>query len=203
MMFWQIQFPCRHYQHQSVLHLIRYVHTILSRLIRKAFLFQGVVLQNVTIMNAAESKITFIDANANGWDTIQNTNSSNPSVVYDPYYEDIETLDITIISTQDSKPPSKVVLGIFGCADPKKIRTKAQIETTKHPRVSSSKRLFPPSINIVVTLIVYFRCRLFNSGSDTTRSNHTSATRCHYCSATSSYNTGSDTTRSHNTGNTT
>ena len=129
------------------------------------------VLQNITILNAAQSKVTFIDANPNGWGVDQNTNSSNPTILYTPYYEDVETLDITIINTQDGKPPSNVVLGIFGCANPKKTNTKAQIEPTKTAGVTSSKTFFPNTVNIVVIRTVCFSGYIINS-----RSFHSGAT---------------------------
>lgn len=49
---------------------------------------------------------------------VQNKDSSNPSIVYDPYYEDVVELEITISDTDQKSFPFKLQLGIFGCAHP-------------------------------------------------------------------------------------
>lgn len=63
---------------------------------------------------------------------------SNPSVVYTPYMEDVIPLTVEILKTGDKSLPKQVKLGIFGCADPMKLNTKAQIEpdTTTTPSPS-------------------------------------------------------------------
>ena len=82
-------------------------------------------------MNPVESKITSLDALTDyDFDPISNTNASNPSIDYDPYYENVGTLDITIEKTSDNSIPSSVQLGILGCSDDNIIATKAQIEQT-------------------------------------------------------------------------
>ena len=85
----------------------------------------------MTILNPVESKITSLDALTDyDFDPIANTNASNPSIDYDPYYENVGTLDITIEKTSDNSIPSSVQLAIFGCSDDNIISTKAQIEQT-------------------------------------------------------------------------
>ena len=76
------------------------------------------------------------------WNPIENTNLSNPAILYNPYVEMVEQIDIQILNTTDKTfTPSKVQLGIFGCGNPTGISTKAQIESaTTVP--SSSKDLF-------------------------------------------------------------
>jgi len=95
-----------------------------------------VTLQNVSIVNAAESKITSISALTDyDVDSIL-SNPSHPAVIYNPYYEDVDTLDVEILKTSDNSIPSKVQLSIFGCADASSIATKAQLElrtTTTSP----------------------------------------------------------------------
>jgi len=82
-------------------------------------------------LNPVESKITLIDAATEyDFDPIANTNPSNPSIDYDPYYENVGTLEITIEKTSDNSIPSSVQLAIFGCSDSSIIATKAQIEQT-------------------------------------------------------------------------
>ena len=73
----------------------------------------------MTILNPVESKITLLDA-VTEYDAeqIANTNASNPSIDYDPYYENVVTLEITIEKTSDNSIPSTVQLGILGCSEP-------------------------------------------------------------------------------------
>jgi hypothetical protein len=109
----------------------RYTDIIIHKAHKSVFLSQSISLQNVTILNAAESKITSITALTDfDFDATPNTNASNPTVTYEPYYEDVGTLTITILKTSDNSIPSKVQLGIFGCANPITVVTKAQIEPT-------------------------------------------------------------------------
>jgi hypothetical protein len=64
------------------------------------------------------------------WNPIQNTNPSNPAILYNPYVEMVEQIDITILNTTDTTfTPTKVQLGIFGCGNPQNIVTKAQLES--------------------------------------------------------------------------
>ncbi len=93
----------------------------------------------MTILNAAESKITSINSLTEyDSDVIQNIDASNPTVVYDPYYENVNQLTITILGTSDNSIPSRVQIGIFGCAEPVPLGTKAQIEPTTIVPPSSS-----------------------------------------------------------------
>ena len=90
-------------------------------------------------MNPVESKITLLDAATEyDFDPISNTNPSNPSIDYDPYYENVGTLDITIEKTSDNSIPSSVLLGIIGCSDDNTIATKAQIEVRETSTAASS-----------------------------------------------------------------
>jgi hypothetical protein len=83
----------------------------------------------VSILNPAESKITSINALTDyDFDPIESTNSSNPVIVYNPDYEDVSELDITILTTQDNSIPSQVQIGIYGCPQTPSVRTKAAIE---------------------------------------------------------------------------
>jgi hypothetical protein len=93
------------------------------------FIWQAVILQNVTIANAKESKITSITAFTGYEDSpIPNPNPSNPTITYVPYDEDIQSLDVSILATSDGSIPSSVQLSIFGCANPVPIVTKGQIQ---------------------------------------------------------------------------
>jgi hypothetical protein len=105
-------------------------HLHLKWVYNKALIFtwQAVILQNVTIANAKESKITSITAYTGYEDSpIPNPNPSNPTITYVPYDENIENLDISILATSDGSIPSSVQLSIFGCANPVLLSTKGQI----------------------------------------------------------------------------
>ncbi|CAF3800944.1 unnamed protein product, partial [Rotaria sordida] len=90
----------------------------------------GVVIQNVSVVNPDESKIISINA-LTEYDSkpIENTSPTNPAVVYNPYLEEVFDLKITILKTKDNSIPSMVKLGIFGCGEAVNIATKAQIES--------------------------------------------------------------------------
>ena len=91
----------------------------------------------MTIVNAAESKITSINAMTDyDFQPIENTNKSNPSIVYNPYYEMVTDLDISILATKDNSVPSKVELGVFGCGNPSPLFTKGVIEPTPTPKAT-------------------------------------------------------------------
>ena len=85
----------------------------------------------MSILNPSQSKITLISALTEyDFDAIENTNASNPTIVYQPYYQDVNTLQISILKTSDDSKPSQVELAIFGCGEPVPIMTKAQVEPT-------------------------------------------------------------------------
>jgi hypothetical protein len=76
------------------------------------------------------------------WVPTQNTNLSNPAIVYNPYYEMVQQLDITILNTTDTTfTPSKVQLGIFGCGNPTPLSTKSVVEAATPPS-DTGKDLF-------------------------------------------------------------
>ena len=101
------------------------------------------MIQNVTILNAVQSKITSISALTEyDFEPIENANSSNPTVVYDPHYENVVELEISILKTRDNSIPSTVQLGVYGCADAKSIVTKGVIEPTRKSILSSSNPSF-------------------------------------------------------------
>jgi hypothetical protein len=82
-------------------------------------------------LNARKTKITQINALSEyDFDPIESTNASNPTVVYDPYIENVAEFEITLLKTSDKSVPSGIRLAIHGCADPTPLGTKAQIETT-------------------------------------------------------------------------
>ncbi|CAF1225499.1 unnamed protein product, partial [Adineta ricciae] len=88
-----------------------------------------VILQNVTILNPADSKITSISALTDyDFEPVLSKNESNPSVVYTPYMEDVIPLTVEILKVDGNSLPKQVKLGIFGCADPTTLYTKAQTE---------------------------------------------------------------------------
>jgi hypothetical protein len=94
----------------------------------------------VSIINPAESKINSINV-ATEYDTepIPSTNSSNPSVDYQPYLEFVTQLDMSILGTTDNSLPSNAQIGIFGCAERTTIATKAQIESVERSRTTPCK----------------------------------------------------------------
>ena len=95
------------------------------------------IIQNVSILNAAESKITLIDMLSDyDFDPVESTNTVSPAAVYPQYIENVENLDITIRQTKDGSVPSRVQLAIFGCAKPQPIVTKSVVEPTTAGRLT-------------------------------------------------------------------
>jgi hypothetical protein len=100
-----------------------------------------VIIQNVTVLNPAESKVSLIDMLSDfDFDPVESTDATKPTAVYDPYVESVENLDITIRQTKDGSVPSRVQLAIFGCAKPQPLVTKSVVEptTTGKPTQGSS-----------------------------------------------------------------
>ncbi|CAF4890907.1 unnamed protein product, partial [Rotaria magnacalcarata] len=91
----------------------------------------GVLIQNVSVLNPSESRITSINAQTD-FDSgpIHSVNTNTPAVVYNPYIADVTELDITIPNTQDNSVPSKLHLAIYGCTNASIIRTTPQTERT-------------------------------------------------------------------------
>ncbi|CAF1636704.1 unnamed protein product [Adineta ricciae] len=88
-----------------------------------------VILQNISIANPTESKITSISALTDFDDVPRlSDNPSSPSIRYSPYMEDVIPLTVVIKKTSDGTVPSNTRLSIIGCAKPTTIATKAQIE---------------------------------------------------------------------------
>jgi len=96
----------------------------------------------VTIENAAESKITSINALTDNDVSPIPSESSYPAVVYHPPNQNVTTLDIQILNTSDNSIPSKVQLGIFGCAEPPEVITRAAPEERTRPTTASCKIRF-------------------------------------------------------------
>jgi hypothetical protein len=86
-------------------------------------------------VNAAESKISSINVTTDLDSNPIQSNSSYPAVIYNPYYQDIGTLQIQILNTTDNSIPSNVQLGIFGCAQPPQSGIKA---VPRQPPTSTS-----------------------------------------------------------------
>jgi hypothetical protein len=93
----------------------------------------------VTIENAAESKITSINALTDNDISPVPSESSYPAVVYNPPNQNVSTLDIQIVNTSDNSIPSKVQLGIFGCAEPPQVITRAAPEERTRATSASCK----------------------------------------------------------------
>ena len=92
---------------------------------------QETVIQNISIANAAESKISLIDALTDfDFEPIESVDQSKPSVVYSPFVDGVINLDLTILSTSDNSVPSKIDLSIFGCGEPAAIVSKPVLEPT-------------------------------------------------------------------------
>ena len=93
--------------------------------------FQTAILERITILNAAESKITTIsvltDQDA---DRRESTDPNQPTINYDPNLENVGTVSIRISKTSDNSVPRRVQLGIFGCATPSTPGSKPQLQTT-------------------------------------------------------------------------
>ncbi|CAF2178339.1 unnamed protein product [Rotaria magnacalcarata] len=91
----------------------------------------GVLIQNVSVLNPSESRITSINAQTD-FDSgpIHSVNTNTPAVVYNPYVADVTELDITIPNTQDNSVPSKLHLAIYGCTNASIIGTTPQTERT-------------------------------------------------------------------------
>ena len=91
----------------------------------------------MSVLNPAESKVTSISALTEYDDEpLVNASPSNATIVYQPYYDNLAYIEITIISTRDNSKPSKLQLSILGCANPGNMKTKPQLPTT--PAVPSS-----------------------------------------------------------------
>jgi len=83
------------------------------------------------VLNPVESKVTSFSALTQyDFEPILNANPSVTTIDYNPNYENVEYLTITILRIQDNTLPSKVQLGIFACADGATIATKGVIEDT-------------------------------------------------------------------------
>jgi hypothetical protein len=80
---------------------------------------------------------------------VQNPSSSNPAIVYNPNYENVPYIEITISKTTDNSIPAKVQIGIFGCAEPGSIITKPQLQVT----TTSSSKGVSSSIHPYLTTI--------------------------------------------------
>lgn len=117
---------------QSSSTLAKYVKTFIHTIIViTLFSQQPVTVQNVSILNPVQTKITEISALTDfDFEPIQNPSPSQPAIVYNPYYDDVTYIEITILKTTDNSKPSNVQLSIFGCAQAGSSKTKAQIETT-------------------------------------------------------------------------
>lgn len=78
-----------------------------------------------------ESKITTIGVLTDqDNDRIQNIDPTRPAITYDPNVENVGTLSIRISKTSDNTVPSRVQIGIFGCATPTTPGSKPQLITT-------------------------------------------------------------------------
>ncbi len=93
----------------------------------------------MTIENAAESKITSINALTDNDINPIPSESSYPAVVYNPPNQNVGTLDIQIVNTSDNSIPSKVQLGIFGCVEPPQMLTRAAPEERTKSTSASCK----------------------------------------------------------------
>ncbi|CAF1636701.1 unnamed protein product [Adineta ricciae] len=98
-----------------------------------------VILQNISIANPTESKITSISALTDFDDVPRlSNNPSSPSIKYSPYMQDVIPLTVVIKKTSDGTVPSNTRLSIIGCAKPTTSGTTAQIEqdttTTSNPK---------------------------------------------------------------------
>ncbi len=93
----------------------------------------------MTIENAAESKITSINALTDNDISPVPSESSYPAVVYNPPNQNVSTLDIQIVNTSDNSIPSKVQLGIFGCVEPPQMLTRAAPEERTKSTSASCK----------------------------------------------------------------
>ncbi|CAF4275432.1 unnamed protein product, partial [Rotaria sp. Silwood2] len=119
-----------------------------------------VIIQNITIINAVESKITSISAITEyDFDAIENTNPMNPTIVYDPYYENVAELQISILKTNDDSIPSQLKLGIFGCADAKPIATKSNLEPTTKLNSSTTEATIRTVIPLTTSTIIETKTR--------------------------------------------
>ncbi|CAF1632058.1 unnamed protein product, partial [Adineta ricciae] len=88
-----------------------------------------VIIQNISIVNPADSKITSISALTEFDSTPKfNENPNNPSVKYSPYVENVIPLTVVIHKTSDDTVPTNARLSIVGCAHPTTRVTKAQVE---------------------------------------------------------------------------
>ncbi len=58
----------------------------------------------------------------------ESSNPSQPSITYEPYYDNLEYIEITIEKTSDNSKPTKVQLSILGCANPAPFNTKPQVD---------------------------------------------------------------------------
>jgi hypothetical protein len=97
----------------------------------------------VTVVNAAQSKITSLTAQTDyDENPIPNTNASNPAIIYSPYYEDVNSLTIAILETSDGSQPPYLQLAIYGCAKPPKLATKGQLQAKTTTITHSSKTTF-------------------------------------------------------------
>ena len=86
-------------------------------------------MQSVSVVNPARSNIAVISTLTEFDDEpVLSTDPSNPSVTYDPYMEAVIPLSISIVKATDRTRSSDMQLSILGCADPKPITTKAQVE---------------------------------------------------------------------------
>ncbi|CAF5058938.1 unnamed protein product, partial [Rotaria sp. Silwood1] len=107
-----------------------------------------VIIQNVSVVNPDESKIISINALTEyDLEPIENTNPTNPAVVYNPYLENVAQLEITLLKTKDNSMSSNVKLGIFGCSVPVKMSAKPPLE----PSTTHSSGTISPSILTEIT----------------------------------------------------
>jgi ABC-type transport system involved in multi-copper enzyme maturation permease subunit len=152
----------------------------------------------VTVVNAAQSKITSLTAQTDyDENPIPNTNASNPAIIYSPYYEDVNKLTITILKTSDGSQPSYLQLAIFGCAKPTKGETGGQMGTPITSITPSSKSFLLESKNVWLMFFFYSSTSFINyiviSSNYTTRcfAYSNNSNRCSTASANpAEYHTG-------------
>lgn len=110
------------------------------------FSLQEVIIQNVSLINGARSNIAVISG-LSEYDELpmESTDPSNPTLDYDPYLESVIPYTITVVRAIDRTKSVELQLRILGCADPKPLVTKAQIETQTTARVQPQVTTSAPS----------------------------------------------------------
>ena len=83
-------------------------------------------------MNAAETKVSAIRVNTYVVDEKTSTNTTAPSVIFEPEAETVEEIKITIVSTSDrSVPKTAVRLSIMACVIDDHLFTKDDVQSSK------------------------------------------------------------------------